>query len=109
MTKLHRVLQSIKKHQKANLLLLLITLAIFSYQEYASDIRDRITNSHIDAAYRAQYDNEHGGNAQPILHQDGTYGVGFSRAPQDTVTVKACVSWVITRANGTIETSGPSC
>jgi hypothetical protein len=109
MTKLRRVLQSIKKHQKATILTLLITLALFSYQEYTSDIRDKITNSHIDAAYRADYDNDHGGNAQPIVHSDGTYGVGFDRTPHLNITFTDCASWVVTRANGTIQTSGPSC
>ena len=107
MTKLRRVVRSIKKHHKATLLTLLITLAIFSYQEYASDIRDRITNSHIDAVFRAQNDNAHGGNAQPIVHQDGTYGVGFSPALHDNVTVTDCVSWVVTRVNGTVQQSPP--
>ena len=90
------------------LLTLLITLTIFAYQEYASDVRDTITNSHIDAVFRAQNDNARGGNAQPIVHQDGTYSVGFNRVLHDNATVKDCLLWVVTRANGTIQQS-PMC
>jgi hypothetical protein len=107
MNRFERTLQSIKKHHKETLLMLLITLTIFSYQEYGSDVRDRITNSHIDAASRADYDNDHGGNAQVIVHQDGTYGVGFGRSAQVNITLRDCASWVVTRVNGTVQQSPP--
>lgn len=101
------MVRSIKKHNKATALMLLMTLAIFAYQEYRSENRDRITNSHIDASFRALRDIAHGGDAQPIVHQDGTYGVGFDRALHDSGTLRDCLSWVVTRANGTVEHSPP--
>jgi len=87
-----------------------LTYLIFIYQEQQNYCDRNTLETQNDANYRAFVDRLLGEVADPIKIQNCMYAVQFQRNLSENITVRACVWYVITRANGTVEApSHPSC
>jgi hypothetical protein len=97
------------RDNKANLLMLILTLAIFTVQEYQYGIGQRILESEISASSRVNADILGGGQAHLQQRPDGAYVAALERPLKDVVSLQACVRVVIIEANGTVESPIVSC
>lgn len=86
--------------------MLVLTLAIFTMQEYQYGIGQRILESEISASSRVNAD---GGQGHLEQRPDGTYVAALERPLKDAVHLQACVGVVVIRANGTVEPPMTSC
>jgi hypothetical protein len=97
------------KKNKANLLMLVLTLTFFAVQEYQYYIGESVLESEISASSRVTADISRGGQAYLGQRSDGTYLAAIERPLEDAAHLQACVGVVIVRANGTAEPPITSC